>query len=68
MPQAEFKPLIPVFERAKIIYALDRSATVIGVYISQKYKFATSLVMLMIRQIYILKNEILIFLYFGHKR
>jgi hypothetical protein len=25
-----FEPTIPVFERAKIVYALDRSATVIG--------------------------------------
>jgi hypothetical protein len=26
----EFKPSIPVFERAKTFYALDRAATVIG--------------------------------------
>jgi hypothetical protein len=30
MPRAGFGPTIPVFERAKAVYALDRSATVIG--------------------------------------
>jgi hypothetical protein len=30
MPQVGFKPMIPVFERAKTVHALDRVATVIG--------------------------------------
>jgi hypothetical protein len=30
MPRVEFEPMIPVFERAKIVHALDRAATVIG--------------------------------------
>jgi hypothetical protein len=30
MPQAEFEPTVPVFERAKTVHALDRAATVIG--------------------------------------
>jgi hypothetical protein len=32
MPQVGFKPLIPVFEPAKRVHALDRVATVIGGY------------------------------------
>jgi hypothetical protein len=31
MPQVEFEPAIPVFERAKTVHALDSAATVIGV-------------------------------------
>jgi hypothetical protein len=30
MPQVGFEPTIPVFERAKTVHALDRTATVIG--------------------------------------
>jgi hypothetical protein len=30
MPRVEIEPTIPVFERAKTVHALDRSATVIG--------------------------------------
>jgi hypothetical protein len=30
MPQVGFEPMIPVFERAKTVHALDRAATVIG--------------------------------------
>jgi hypothetical protein len=30
MPRVEFEPMIPVFERAKTVHALDRAATVIG--------------------------------------
>jgi hypothetical protein len=30
MPQVGFEPTIPVFERAKTVYALDRAATVVG--------------------------------------
>jgi hypothetical protein len=26
-----FEPMIPVFERAKIVHALDRASTVIGI-------------------------------------
>jgi hypothetical protein len=30
MPQVGFQPTIPMFERAKAVYALDRAATVIN--------------------------------------
>jgi hypothetical protein len=30
MPRVVFEPTIPVFERAKIVHALDRATTVIG--------------------------------------
>jgi hypothetical protein len=30
MPRVGFQPMIPVFERAKTVHALDRAATVIG--------------------------------------
>jgi hypothetical protein len=30
MPWVEFEPTTPVFERAKMVHALDREATVIG--------------------------------------
>jgi hypothetical protein len=30
MPQVGFEPSIPVFELAKTVHALDRTATVIG--------------------------------------
>jgi hypothetical protein len=30
MPLVVFEPTIPAFERAKVIHALDRAATVIG--------------------------------------
>jgi hypothetical protein len=30
MPQVRFEPTIPVFEKAKTVDALDRTATVIG--------------------------------------
>jgi hypothetical protein len=30
MPQVEFEPMIPAFERAKTVHALDSAATVIG--------------------------------------
>jgi hypothetical protein len=30
MPGVKFEPTIPVFERAKTVHALDRSATVIA--------------------------------------
>jgi hypothetical protein len=33
MPQVGFEPLIPVFERAKIVHALDRTATATGLYL-----------------------------------
>jgi hypothetical protein len=32
MPQMGFAPTTPVFERAKTIHALDRAATVIGMF------------------------------------
>jgi hypothetical protein len=31
MPRVRFEPMIPVFERAKTVHALDRTATVIGI-------------------------------------
>jgi hypothetical protein len=31
MPRMGFKPTIPVFERAKMVHALDREATVMGI-------------------------------------
>jgi hypothetical protein len=30
MPRVGFEPMIPAFERAKAVHALDRTATVIG--------------------------------------
>jgi hypothetical protein len=30
MPQVEFEPTTPMFERAKTVYVLDRAATVIS--------------------------------------
>jgi hypothetical protein len=32
MPKVDFEPTIPVFERAKTVHALDRAATVIGLF------------------------------------
>jgi glutamate mutase epsilon subunit len=32
MPWVEFEPMIPVFERAKTVHALDLAAIVIGTY------------------------------------
>jgi hypothetical protein len=32
MPQVAFEPMIPAFERAKTVHALDCAATVIGIY------------------------------------
>jgi hypothetical protein len=32
MPQVGFESTTPVFERAMIVHALDRAATVIGTY------------------------------------
>jgi hypothetical protein len=31
MPEVGFEPMIPVFERAKTVHALDCAATVIGI-------------------------------------
>jgi hypothetical protein len=33
MPSMAFEPTIPAFERAKTVHALDRSATVIGMFL-----------------------------------
>jgi hypothetical protein len=30
MPQVDFEPMIPMFERAKTVHVLDHAATVIG--------------------------------------
>jgi hypothetical protein len=32
MPRLGFEPATPVFERAKTVHALDRAATVIGLF------------------------------------
>jgi hypothetical protein len=32
MPRVRFEPMIPMFERAKTFYALDRMPNVISVY------------------------------------
>jgi hypothetical protein len=32
MPEVGFKSTIPVFERAKMVHALDRAANVIGTF------------------------------------
>jgi hypothetical protein len=34
MPRVGFEPTIPAFERTKIVHALDREATVIGISLS----------------------------------
>jgi hypothetical protein len=34
MPVAGFEPTFPVFERAKMVHALDRAATVLGYFIT----------------------------------
>jgi hypothetical protein len=46
MPRAEFEPITPVFERAKPVHVLDRSATVIGeVYVQlSKKHFRTRMI------------------------
>jgi hypothetical protein len=36
MPRVGFEPTIPVFERAKMIHALDSTATVIGAAFNYK--------------------------------
>jgi hypothetical protein len=38
MPRVEFEPTIPVFEGAKTVYALDRAATVIGIWWNDNWK------------------------------
>jgi hypothetical protein len=47
MPQVGFKPMIPIFERAKTVHALDRVATVIGsweLYFFKYFKILSYLV------------------------
>jgi hypothetical protein len=39
MPQVGFEPTIPVFERAKMVYALDRAANVIGSKSNHRLEF-----------------------------
>jgi hypothetical protein len=46
MPQVGFEPMIPVFERAKTVRALERTATVIGLESSTAHKIKESLVTL----------------------
>jgi hypothetical protein len=38
MPLVGFEPTIPVFERAKTVYALDRAAPVVGFLYLSNYK------------------------------
>jgi hypothetical protein len=35
MPWVVFEPTIPAFEWAKIVHALDRAATVIGIFVQE---------------------------------
>jgi hypothetical protein len=37
MPQVGLEPTIPIFERAKIVHALDSAATVIGSFMWTKW-------------------------------
>jgi hypothetical protein len=39
MPRVGLEPRIPVFKRAKTFYALDRAATVIGLWSNRHHKF-----------------------------
>jgi hypothetical protein len=39
MTQLGFEPMIPVFERAQTVHALDRAATVMGEYHYVEIKF-----------------------------
>jgi hypothetical protein len=41
MPLVEIEPMIPVFERAKTVHALDRAATVTGIsdYAASNFTF-----------------------------
>jgi hypothetical protein len=57
MSQVGFKPVIPVFERAKAAHALDRAATVIGehnMFTTPKHKYikqdSTSLTSIFLNQ------------------
>jgi hypothetical protein len=43
MPWVWFEPMIPDFERAKIVRDSDRAATVIGIFMSLGYSFSHSL-------------------------
>jgi hypothetical protein len=38
MPRVGFEPMIPVFEQAKTVHALDCAATVIGIMITKGIK------------------------------
>jgi hypothetical protein len=44
MPRAGFEPMIPVFEKAKTVHALDRAATVFENSIEPKEKKTNSFV------------------------
>jgi hypothetical protein len=39
MPRVRFEPMIPAFERAKTVHALDSAATAVGNYSNEKYKY-----------------------------
>jgi hypothetical protein len=38
MSQVGFKPMVPVFEQAKTVCALDHTATVIGIYMAYRWQ------------------------------
>jgi hypothetical protein len=46
MLQVEFEPMIPLFERAKTVLALDRAATVVCLRISTVLKMFVGVVIL----------------------
>jgi hypothetical protein len=41
MPEVEFNNMIPVFERVKTVYALDRAAAVMGSFTSTEKCYAS---------------------------
>jgi hypothetical protein len=46
MPSVGFEPIIPVFERAKTLHALDRAATVIGLIVINDLKWRLVIVLI----------------------
>jgi hypothetical protein len=41
MPRVGFEPMILVFQRTKMVHALDRAATMIGIYIYTHSNFSS---------------------------
>jgi hypothetical protein len=52
MPQVGFEPTMPVFERAKTVHALDRAATLIGLYLSLFYKETCGRILLVLLKLF----------------